>query len=522
MNDNIKTKKLDKKKNNKNKEKDNFQTVNMIEKIKKVKKKKSKMKENYKNIEEFTTLHNTKTQDNNHSNQNKEQDNKRETKKNVQKFFQMFDNLKEFTPFKKIKEYLFSNTKEGFKAQKPFKKDDYEGYDTIDDREVLGDDVNPREMMIRAIEKLYKKINYLNRAIAEYIVDNLSVGTPAESDYFLVQESISWIFSAIVSSYMVYNWYFLMFYSKDSDFDLIPISRMKMLENSSNDDYPIFSLILFFFEFSIMFVEKLDNLLINIIPSIANKFLNGRFKFSLIYLGLIYFVKNSLKSLKDFLIMIIKAESSTFINLLYGIIAISLVVSMMSLTITGVYKVDVGTVMSSIASMANPFGTIIKVLFRLFFVMATNVPFAGIFITIYLFMYSLFSTLIYAGEHKKGINIFEDIDEHVMNSKSEYEKNKDCGSDSNFFYEIIRILNIFVDVCYNKLLPIILTIILIVSTINFSSQLSDIESIIPQFTFKTLTIIVFSLIVGILVPYVYSSSSSRFMKAMFQDYKEKE
>ena len=145
--------------------------------------------------------------------------------------------------------------------------------------------------------------------------------------------------------------------------------------------------------------------------------------------------------------MIIKAESSTFINLLYGIIAISLVVSMMSLTITGVYKVDVGTVMSSVASMANPFGTIMKVLFRLFFVMATNVPFAGIFITFYLFIYSLFSTLIYAGEHKKGINIFEDIDEHVMNSKSEYEKDKDCGSDSNFFYEIIRILNIFVDVC---------------------------------------------------------------------------
>lgn len=521
MNDNIKNKKLDKKKHNKNKEKDNFQTVNMIEKIKKVKKKKSKMKENYKNIEEFTTLHDMKSEDKNHSTEEKSND-KKETNKNVDKFFQMFDNLKDFTPFKKVKEFLYPNKKEGFKAQKPFKKDDYEGYDTIDDREVLGDDANPREMMIRAIEKLYKKINYLNRAIAEYIVDNLSVGTPAESDYFLVQESISWIFSAVVSSYMVYNWYFLMFYSKDSDFELIPISRMKMLENSSNDDYPIFSLILFFFEFSIMFVEKLDNLLINIIPSLANTFLNGRFKFSLIYLGLIYFIKNSLKSLKDFLIMIIKAESSTFINLLYGIIAISLVVSMMSLTITGVYKVDVGTVMSSVASMANPFGTIMKVLFRLFFVMATNVPFAGIFITFYLFIYSLFSTLIYAGEHKKGINIFEDIDEHVMNSKSEYEKDKDCGSDSNFFYEIIRILNIFVDVCYNKLLPIVLTIILIVSTINFSSQLSDIESIIPQFSFKTLTIIVFSLIIGILVPYIYSSSASRFMKAMFQDYKEKE
>ena len=62
MNDNIKNKKLDKKKHNKNKEKDNFQTVNMIEKIKKVKKKKSKMKENYKNIEEFTTLHDMKSE----------------------------------------------------------------------------------------------------------------------------------------------------------------------------------------------------------------------------------------------------------------------------------------------------------------------------------------------------------------------------------------------------------------------------------------------------------------------------
>jgi len=296
---------------------------------------------------------------------------------------------------------------------------------------------------------------------------------------------------------------------------------MKMLENSSNDDYPIFSLILFFFEFSIMFVEKLDQFLIHFIPAITDKVLNGRFKFSLIYLGLVYFIKNSLKSLKDFLIMVIKAESSTFINLMYGIVTIFLIISMMSLTMTGVYKVDVGTIMGSVASMSNPLGSVIKVLFRLFFVMATNVPFAGIFITFYLFIYSLFSTLIYAGQHKKGINIFEEIDEHVMNSKSDYEKNKDCGSESNFFYEIIRILNIFVDICYNKLLPIVLTIILIISSISFSTQLSNLESVIPQFSFKSLTTIVFSLIIGILVPYIYSSSASRFMKAMFKDYKEK-
>lgn len=513
MNDNIKNEKIDKKKHNKIKEKDNFQTINMIEKIKKVKKKKSKIKENYKNIEEFTTLSNIQS-NSDHNEKDKKTNENKERNENVHKFFQMFENLKDFSPFKKVHEFIFP-IKEGFK------RDDYEGYDTVDDKEVLGDDANPREIMIRAINNLYKKINSFNRTTAEYIVDNLSVGTPTESDYFLVQESISWIFSAIISSYMVYNWYFLMFYSKDADFEVIPISRMKMLENSSNDDYPIFSLILFFFEFSIMFVEKLDQFLIHFIPAITDKVLNGRFKFSLLYLGLVYFIKNSLKSLKDFLIMIIKAEGSTFINLMYGIVTIFLIISMMSLTITGVYKVDVGTIMGSIASMTNPFGTVIKVLFRLFFVMATNVPFAGIFITFYLFIYSLFSTLIYAGEHKKGINIFEEIDEHVMNSKSDYEKNKDCGSESNFFYEIIRILNIFVDLCYNKLLPIVLTIILIISSISFSSQLSNLESIIPQFSFKALTTIVFSLIVGILVPYIYSSSASRFMKAMFKDYKEK-
>ena len=175
MNDNIKNKKLDKKKHNKNKEKDNFQTVNMIEKIKKVKKKKSKMKENYKNIEEFTTLHDMKSEGKNHSTEEKSK-NKKETNKNVDKFFQMFDNLKDFTPFKKVKEFLYPNKKEGFKAQKPFKKDDYEGYDTIDDREVLGDDVNPREMMIRAIEKLYKKIilistNMSNNFLTTFVIN---------------------------------------------------------------------------------------------------------------------------------------------------------------------------------------------------------------------------------------------------------------------------------------------------------------------------------------------------------------
>jgi len=500
MNNNESKNKIYKKKKKDKSNEIDFQTYHMKDKIKKVKKK-SKVKENYKNIEEFTTLNNI----------NEPNENENEKINNIDNNSEM----KEKTILEKILDIFPTSFKEGFD------RDDYEGYDTVDNKEVLGDDVNIREMMIRSINNGYKSINKFNDLITRTIVDSLSTGEPKPQDYYLVQESISWIMSALISSYMVYNWYFLMFYSKDRDYDIVEISRMKMLENSSTDNHPEFQILLFLFEFSIIFVEKIDYFLIHVIPSITDKVFNGRMKFSLLYFGLIYITKKSLKGLKDFLINIIKAENGFIINIMYAIVALSFVISLLSVNITGVTKVDVGTIMSSISSIVNPLGTIIKTFFRLFFVMATNVPFAGIFVTIYLFVYSMFSTLIYGNSHKKGFDIFEEIDKHVMNSKSEYEINKECSDYNNIFYEIIRIINIFIDICYNKLLPIVLLIILIVSSISFNSGLSDINSIIPEFSFKSLTIIVFTMIIGILVPYIYSSSSSRIMKAINPEYQEK-
>lgn len=505
--------------NNKDKHQKNssttFQTEYMIEKIKKIKKKnKNKKKENYKNIEEFTSLNNftddKEEKENNEIKDNNEMKDNKEKKNIKKKLLESFENVKNVFPINLIHK-LFVSSKEGFG------KDDYEGYDTVDNKEVLGKNVNLREMMIRFINYLYDSMNLYNKLIADAILNVFSKGEPTDKDYYLVNESVAWTTSAILSTFMVYSWYFLMFYSKDQDYELFNISRLTMLEQSSSEEHPEYNLYLYLFEFSILFIEKLNYLLIDFIPSIINTILNGRGKFTLLFLGLIYYVKNCMKSLKDFLIKIIKGDSGFWINLMFGIVVISFIISTISPTITGVVKVDIGTVMSTLSSIFNPLGTILKVLFRFIFVLATNVPFAGIFVTLYLLIYSIGSLLIYNNKHEKGFDIFKEIDKHVMNSKSKYEKD-DCTDNAGMFSEIIRIINVFIDIIYQRLLPIVLTIILFFSAFNFYNEFSEVESIVPDLSLKTLLLFIILMIIMILVPIIYSSSFSRLMKAVDPDY----
>lgn len=492
-----------------------FQTEYMIEKIKKIKKKnknnKNKKKENYKNIEEFTTLNNfTQDKEDKEEKENNETKDNKENKNIKKKILESFENIKDVFPINLIHK-LFASSKEGFT------KDDYEGYDTVDNKEVLGKNANLREMMIRFINYLYDSINFYNKSIADAILNILSKGEPTDKDSYLVHESVAWTTSTILSSFMVYSWYFLMFYSKDQDYELFNISRLTMLEQSSSEEHPEYNLYLYLFEFSILFIEKLNYLLIDFIPSIINTILNGRGKFTLLFLGLIYYVKNCMKSLKDFLIKIIKGDSGFWINLMFGIVVISFIISTISPTITGVVKVDIGTVMSTLSSILNPLGTIIKVLFRFIFVLATNVPFAGIFVTLYLLIYSIGSLLIYNNKHEKGFDIFKEIDKHVLNSKSKYEKD-DCTDNTGMFSEIIRIINVFIDIIYQRLLPIVLTIILFFSAFNFYNEFSEVESVVPDLSLKTLLLFIILMIIMILVPIIYSSSFSRLMKAVDPDY----
>tara|TARA_B110000967_G_scaffold169761_1_gene179381 strand:+ start:4478 stop:5989 length:1512 start_codon:yes stop_codon:yes gene_type:complete len=495
-----------KEKNIKKNESTNFQTEYMIEKIKKIKKKKkNKEKENYKNIEEFSTLNNFSEKD------EKDETNEKNERKNIKKdLLKSFENMKDVFPINLIHKFFFPS-KEGFA------KDDYEGYDTVDNKEVLGKNANLREMMIRFINYLYNSVNSYNKLIADGIINTLSKGDPTDKDYYLVHESVSWSTSTMLSSFMVYSWYFLMFYSKDQDYDLFNISRLTMLEQSSSEEHPEYTLYLFLFEFSILFIEKLNYILIDFIPSTINTILNGRGKFTLLFLGLIYYIKNSMKTLKDFLIKIIKGDSGFWINIMFGIVLLSFVISTISPTITGVVKVDIGTVMSTLSSILNPLGSILKVLFRFIFVLATNVPFAGIFVTLYLLIYSIGSLLIYNHKHEKGFDIFKEIDKHVVNNKSKYEKD-DCTDNNGMFQEIIRIINVFIDIIYQRLLPIVLTIILFFSAFNFYNELSEVESVIPDLSLKTLLLFIIIMIIMILVPIIYSSSFSRLMKAVDPDF----
>jgi len=235
----------------------NFQTMNMIHKIKKIKKRK-----------------------------------KIENPKKIP-FPEVLTNINKDSENENIINDSGKILKEGFDPTK-FEYDDWEGYDNVKDKVGNLGGKDPRQVIIDFINKVYDSGVYYNKLLAKTITDKISTNQGAQKANQNIRKDISdlkksiggdeiiqkdergnqnhdeeivykyvCLFEALIfSSFVVNNWYFLMFYNKGDDGDKFKlfdfsVDRIKSLSDDFLSNQFLKYIVLYFIEYGLFFPSAL-------------------------------------------------------------------------------------------------------------------------------------------------------------------------------------------------------------------------------------------------------------------------
>jgi len=241
----------------------NFQTLDMIQKIKKIKKKR-KTNENNKKIDFPEILTNVP----------KEEENE--------------------------------NLIEGFQRFK-FTDNDYDGKDNILDDVGKLATKDPRQYIVDLINYIYNTTVAYNKKIAHSMTVSLSGGDSKDSDEKIVYNHLC-IFEAIIfSGLVVNNWYYLMYYNNFTEgekkdlFDF-KTNTIKCLDDSTFLNRFLKHILLYFIEYALFFPEKLEYLLIKLIPNFTSTLFNHTLCYIFLFFTILYLSYNFASGFKNFLI----------------------------------------------------------------------------------------------------------------------------------------------------------------------------------------------------------------------------
>ena len=432
---------------------DDFQSAHMIQKIKKIRKK--KQKQNITGMADFDVLTNTP--------------NSQTPIVHATTSALPADSSPSMFSVEYWKQRMFGKTIEG--AKNYFEDSEYEGRDNLKEPESKSSNVKAK--IIRGINSVYNAINSVNQTIASGIVNGISVNTATDKDITIVRNQIALLESAVVSSWMVYNWYYLMHYAKDTGKEIPAFSRTELLKNFNGG---IGKLLLYLFEFAMWFPEKLDQLLLQWIPNATSWFLNGTCQFLLIYILCLIWTKNFAIAFKNFFIdLLTDATGNMLINLMFGIVFILFIISMFTLNFIGEVKHDAEEVVSIVNAIANPIGSFFKLFFRFLITIIISVPMGAVICGLYLIIYSLFGVYIYGGVSWGWSSARKDIDEHLRNANAGFQEEDMCNSGGlmAFLLAILRFLFKIMDYVKEHLLKAIFFVIFFNSSITMTNNFSN-------------------------------------------------
>lgn len=432
---------------------DDFQSAHMIQKMKKIRKK--KQKKIITGMDAFDVLSNTPKQINT-------------TEPASASTTQSPKYEPTIFSVQYWKEKLLGKTVEG--AKNYFTNDEYEGEDNL--KEPNGKKSLFKKTIIDGINSVYDAMNSINQTIAKGIADSISKGTATDDDIKLVRNQVALIESAIVSIWMVYNWYFLMFYAKVKDISIPQISRDKIWQWAEKNE-PLLAFI-YMFEFAIWFPEKLDYFLLHQVPSLLSWFLNGTCQFVLIYLLCLLWTKNFAIAFKNFFIdMLTDATGNMLINLMFAIVFILFFVSMFTLKFKGEIANDTKVIMNTILAYTSPFISFFKWFLRFLFTMVVSVPMGAVISGIYLIIYSLFGRYLYKSKDE-GFVFHKEIDKYLRSAKAGFQEEDMCnnGGFMNFILSILRFIFKIMEYVKEHILKLVFLIIFLDSSMTMTKNLS--------------------------------------------------
>jgi hypothetical protein len=461
---------------------DDFQSAHMIQKIKKIKKK--KQKQNISGMAEFEVLTNTHIPA--HSS----------AAADLPKSASLAPSIFNMQYWKQL---VFGKTVENFED------DDYEGRDNLPEPKRK---INIRRKIKDMIESAYAKINSVNHRIASGICNGLSANTATNNDIAIVRNQIVLLETALISMPVVYNWYYLMFYAKDTGVNIPEFSRTTLFKKFG-DIKPI-RLLLYFFNLTLWFPEKLDGFLLQQIPDMTSRFFNGTSKFVLLYILCFIMIKYSAVSVKDFFIdLITDATGNWVINLMFAIVFVLFIISVFTLNFIGDISHDVDEVLSVGEAFMNPITSFIRMIIRFLITMVISVPMSVILCGLYLFLYSFFGAYIYGGLSKGVSKCKTDMDDHIRGDNAGIFEEDSCNTGGLWAFILALIGGFFTIMKYTKdhLLKIVFAAIFLYSSINITTSFSD--EILNRSTFISInfiiTFIAFAFVIsGIVKQYIQS------------------
>lgn len=453
---------------------DDFQSAHMIQKIKKIKKR--KQKQNITGMADFDVLTNT-------NNQGSLPAATHATATNVHVPTSTKTSSASIFNIQYWKQLVFGKTVEGVVN---FKEDDYEGRDNL--KEPIRK-TNIRGKIKDMIEAAYAKVNKVNQRIAEGICNGISSNTATKNDIAIVRNQIVLLETALISMPVAYNWYYLMFYAKDAGVNIPELSRTELYKKFGS--FKPIQLLLYLFNIALWFPEKLDGFLIQQIPGMTSRFLNGTCKFILLYVLCFIMIKYSAVTVKDFFIdLVTDATGNWVINLMFAIVFILFLISVFTLNFIGDIGHDVQEVMSVGETMMNPIWSLIRMIIRFLITMVISVPLSAILCGLYLFLYSFFGAYIYGGLSKGISRCKADIDAQIRRDNAGIFEEDTCNNGGLWAFILAIIGAIFTVMKYvgEQLLKIVIAAIFIYSSITITSNFSN--EILNRSVFISINIII--------------------------------
>jgi hypothetical protein len=384
---------------------ENFQTMNMIYKIKKIKKNKKPKLENYKGIEPLQNINETE----------------QEREKNKEK--QINNN-----PILEGLQGRVSTDDPNFLG---LPDEDFDGVDKPSKKDNSKD---PRVILSNFIDNFFKRLDKFNYNKAYLFARALSGKKPVRSDVLVVKKYIGWFETILLSYFACYNWFFLMYYRYNHNDNVepellghrykTPILDTYDFQNKSfsRDDFwgMIYKFVNYFFIYCLMFVEYLQNIMMEKIPNICKIVFNLKGCFITVFILMVFFIQYCSQWLFNFLKDILKGNTD---NIIVGVMFFILILGYFFGTYNFGYVVKTpGYTFHSFADffMGFPF-SLITALMRFIFIMLTSVPIGGILCVFYILYQSFFGILFNVGITTMfGIpnekNMFEKINEFIKDN----------------------------------------------------------------------------------------------------------
>jgi hypothetical protein len=310
-----------------------------------------------------------------------------------------------------------------------------EDFDGVDKPSKKDNSKDPRVILSNFIDNFFKRLDKFNYNKAYLFARAFSGTKPEKSDVMVVKKYIGWFETILLSYFACYNWFFLMYYrynhNDNAEPELLghryktPILDTYDFQNKSFNRIDfwgmIYKFINYFFIYCLMFVEYLQNIMMEKIPNICKIIFNLKGCFIIVFILMVFFIQYCSKWLFTFLKDILKGNTN---NIVIGMMFFILILGYFFGTYNFGYIVKTpGYTFHSFADffMGLPF-SLITAFMRFIFIMLTSVPIGGILCVFYILYQSFFGILFNVGitsifgitSNQK--NIFEKINEFIKDN----------------------------------------------------------------------------------------------------------